>query len=163
MGQYFRLHPITTLSLFDSLIKPILLFSSDFWGCLKLPKNNPIETMYMKFCKALLGVQKQTSNIGTHLELGTVPIMFFGIKNCIKNWHRIHKKKEANSIVLSIHQMASEYNLPWPTLTKHILDNIGIGSGSDIENIQRATLERLKDIYYQDSFKINSANSKLRT
>ena len=68
MGDYFRLHPSTTISLFDSLIKPILLYSSDFWGCLNMPKNNPIENLYMKFCKALLGVQKQTSNVGVLLE-----------------------------------------------------------------------------------------------
>ena len=164
MGHYFRLHPAITLDLFDSLIKPILLYSSDFWGCLKMPQNNPIQNMYMRFCKALLGVQKQTSNIGTHLELGTVPIMFFGVKNCIKNWHRIHNKKEANSILLSIHEMATECNLPWPVLTKQLLDSIGIGSENNTENIQRATLERLKDIYYQESFQeINSVDSKLRT
>ena len=46
MGHYFRLHPAITLSLFDALIKPILLYSSDFWGCLKMPKNNPIENMF---------------------------------------------------------------------------------------------------------------------
>ena len=84
MGHHFRLYPCTTISLFDSLIKPILLYSSDFWGCLKLPKNNPIENLYMTFCKAILGVQKQTSNIGSLLELGAVPIMFFGVKNCLK-------------------------------------------------------------------------------
>jgi len=80
MGHHFRLHPLTTISLFDSLIKPILLYSSDFWGCLKMPNNNPIENMYMKFCKALLGVQKQTSNIGVLFELGAVPIMFLESK-----------------------------------------------------------------------------------
>ena len=164
MGHFFRLYPTITLDLFDSLIKPILLYSSDFWGCLKMPKNNPVENMYMAFCKTLLGVQKQTSNTGTHLELGTIPIMFFGIKNCIKNWHRIHKKKEANSILLSIHEMATECNLPWPVLTKHLLDSIGIGSENNVKNIQRATLERLKDIYHQKGFEeITSASSKLRT
>ena len=164
MGHYFRLHPAITLSLFDSLIKPILLYSSDFWGCLKMPKNNPVENMYTAFCKTILGNQKQTSNTGTHLELGTVPIMFFGIKYCIKNWHRIHNKKEANSILLSIHEMATECNLPWPVLTKHLLDSIGIGSENNVKNIQRATLERLKDIYHQKCFEgITSASSKLRT
>ena len=164
MGHYFRLHPKITLSLFDSLIKPILLYGSDFWGCLKMPKNNPVENMFVKFSKALLGVQKQTSNIGTNLELGAVPIMFYGIKNCIKNWHRIHKKKEANSILLSVHEMAVENNLPWPTLTKQTLDSIGISTENEINNIQRATLEKMKDIYYQNSFEeINSEGSKLRT
>ena len=164
LGFYFRLHPLTTISLFDSLVKPILLYSSDFWGCLNMPKNNPIENMYMTFCKALLGVQKQTSNIGTLLELGAVPIMFFGIKNCIKNWYRIHKKNEANSILLSVHQMATEHGLPWPTLNKHTLDSIGIGSESDVDDIQKATFTKLKENFHQDSFaEINSNTSKLRT
>ena len=164
MGNYFRLHPTTTLSLFDSLIKPILLYGSDVWGCLKMPQNNPIEIMYTKFCKALLGVQKQTSNIGTNLELGVVPIMFFAIKNCIKNWHRIHKEQNANSILLAAHTMAIENNLPWPTLTKQTLDNIGIDTESEIQNIQRETFEKMKDIYFRNSFEeINSQRSKLRT
>ena len=164
MGCHFRLHPSTTISLFDSLIKPILLYSSDFWGCLKMPKNNPIENLYMTFCKALLGVQKQTSHIGILLELGAVPIMFFGVKNCLKNWHRIHKRHEANSILLQVHRIATEHNLPWPVMTKHYLDSIGIGSDSEVNNIHRAAFERLKDIFHQNSFEeINSDHSKLRT
>ena len=103
------------------IVPPI--YSSDFWGCLKLPKNNPIENLYMSFCKTLLGVQKQTTNIGVLLELGAVPIMFFGVKNCLKNWHRIHKKHEANIITLKVHQMATEHNLPWTIVTKHHLDS----------------------------------------
>jgi len=103
-----------------------------------MPKNNPIENLYMTFCKNILGVQKQTSNIGTLLELGAVPIMFFGVKNCLKNWHRIHKKHEANSILLKVHQMATGHNLPWPTVTEHHLDSIGIESDSKVNNIHRA-------------------------
>ena len=127
MGNYFRLHLSTTISLFDSLVKPILLYSSDFWGCLKLPDNNPIENMYMKFCKMLLGVQKQTCNTGVYLELGTFPIMFYGVKNCIKNWFRIHKKENANYLLLKTHKMAIQNNLPWTLMTKESLRKIGIG------------------------------------
>ena len=90
--------------------------------------------------------------------------MFFGIKNCIKNWYRIHKKNEANSILLNVHQMATEHGLPWPILTKHTLDSIGIGSESDIDDIQKSTFEKLKERFHQDSFaEINSNTSKLRT
>ena len=164
MGLHFRLHPFTTMSLFDSLIKPILLYSSDFWGCLKMPNNNPIENMYMKFCKALLGVQKQTSNIGVLLELGAVPIMFYGVKNCIKNWDRIHKKYEANDIVLKIHHMACEFNLPWPLMAKNKLDSVDIAPESDIQNIHVVTFKNLTENFYQESFeKIYSEHSKLRT
>ena len=164
LGIYFRLYPLTTISLFDSLVKPILLYSSDFWGCLHIPKNNPIENMYMTFCKALLGVQKQTSNIGTLLELGAVPIMFYGIKNCLKNWYRIHKKGEANSLLLDIHQMATQHSLPWQILTKHTLESIGIESEGEIDNIQKEVFEKLKEKFHRESFaEINSEQSKLRT
>ena len=42
LGQYFRWNINTTIFLFNALIKPILLYTADFWGCLKIPLNNPI-------------------------------------------------------------------------------------------------------------------------
>ena len=74
MGITFRRTPTITIKLFRSLIEPILLYASDFWGALKLPTNNPIETLFMSFCKQLLGVQKQTMNNGVLLELGLFPL-----------------------------------------------------------------------------------------
>ena len=43
MGEMFYKDVSTTIQLFDALIKPILMYMSDFWGCLKIPKSNPIE------------------------------------------------------------------------------------------------------------------------
>ena len=45
MGTLFQQFPLTSLKLFDTLVRPILLYASDFWGILKLPKNNPIENI----------------------------------------------------------------------------------------------------------------------
>ena len=67
LGEHFRKDIVTTLYLSDSLVKPILLYASDYWGCLKLPRNNPIENLHMKFCKEVLGVQRQTTNVGVLL------------------------------------------------------------------------------------------------
>ena len=89
MGSSFNQDISLVLSLVDALIKPILLYASDFWGCLKLPKNNPIENLHMMMCKQILGVQKQTTNIGVLLELGRIPLNFFATKFAIKNWERI--------------------------------------------------------------------------
>ena len=69
-GPSFNKDILVTIALIDSLIKPTLLYCSDFWGCLKLPKNNPIENLHMMICKQLLGVQKQTTNCSVLLELG---------------------------------------------------------------------------------------------
>ena len=84
MGNSFYSHIKTTLHLLDTLIKPILLYASDFWGCLKPPKNNPIEKMYYMACKHILGVQKQTTNIGVLLELGRIPLQSYAIEAAIK-------------------------------------------------------------------------------
>ena len=67
------------------MVKPILLYLSDFWGSLKLPKINPVEKTHIMFCKQLLGVQKQTSTQGVLLELGMTPLLPYAIKTAIKN------------------------------------------------------------------------------
>ena len=46
LGTSFNQDIMTTLTLVDAMIKPILLYNSDFWGCMKLPKNNPIENLH---------------------------------------------------------------------------------------------------------------------
>ena len=89
LGSSFNQDILSTLSLIDTLIKPILLYASDFWGCFKLPRNNPVETLLLRIYKQLLGVQKQTTDVGVRLELGTVPLSLFSTKLCIKNWNRI--------------------------------------------------------------------------
>ena len=51
LGIQFNRNVQTTLSIPDSLVKPILLYCSNFWGCLKLPKDNPIEKFHHMACK----------------------------------------------------------------------------------------------------------------
>ena len=64
LGLSFNHDTKIFLHLIDSLVKPILLYASDFWGYLKLPKNNPAENPPMMVCKQILGAQKQTTNVG---------------------------------------------------------------------------------------------------
>ena len=164
MGHYFRLHINVTLHLFDSLIKPILLYNSDFWGCLKTPLNNPIENIHIRFCKDLLGVQRQTTNIGVLLELGRVPIMLYGKKNCIKNWGRIHIVGSANKILIWSHLNSLENNLKWTSSVSDCLNQMGIGGGNRDVRIHKPAMKRLSDIFHQEAFAaINRDGSKLRT
>ena len=44
MGEYFNKYPDTTMHLFDALIKPIILYMEDIWGCLSLQKYNSVDT-----------------------------------------------------------------------------------------------------------------------
>ena len=138
MGSLFQHFPNMLLSLFDTLIRPILLYNSDFCGCLKMPNNNPIANTQMKIFKEIIGVKRKTINIGTHLELGTVPLMLFAKKHCIKNWFRIHKEGRANELLLKAHKTAVETSLPWPIAVTSLLNQIGIGTQGGNEVHARA-------------------------
>ena len=59
LGSSFSKNVHLCLSLFDTLIKPILLYACDFWGCFNVKKSNPIENFYMRILKQILGVQRQ--------------------------------------------------------------------------------------------------------
>ena len=108
------------------MVKPILLYTSDFWGILKLPQNNLIENLHHSFCKQLLGVQKQMTNIGMLLELGQVPLTIDAIKNAIKNWVRIASHNKCNEMIIKSHENAILINLNWSTRIKNTLEEIGM-------------------------------------
>ena len=112
MGEAFNQDVRTALNLYESMIKPILTYASDFWGCLKLPKNNPIEVFHMKVLKQILGVQKQTTNLGVLLELGKTTLDLECIKLGVKNWERI-KKGNANTLLKASYKDATVEELPW--------------------------------------------------
>ena len=107
LGPLFRQNIQNSIHLYHRMIKPILLYVSDFWGCLKLPKDNPIERLQNTFCNLLLGVQKHTSTLAILLELGLVPLTLNAIKASVKNWDRIRNKKSNNVLYESFRNKKS--------------------------------------------------------
>ena len=169
LGTLFHRNLTITLKLIDTLIKPILLYASDFWGSLKLPKNNPIENFHHMLCKQILGVQKQTTNIAVLLELGRVPLKFHAYKAATKNWERI-KSKKVNIYVYKSYQNAIEENLPWTNNVKDLLEKNGMLCFyiNTYENkppfIHKKLFQRLSDIFHQEAFStMANEQSKLRT
>ena len=168
LGIFFLRYPSVSLKLFDALVKPILLYASDFWGILKLPNNNPIEHLHHNCCKQILGVQKQTSNIGVLLELGQVPLSLYAIKNAIKNWERIAIKRAANGLVIKGYDNGIIENHVWSNRIKSTLTEIGMMESFQDNKPREKThvkiFQRLCDIFHQNSFaNINTESSKLRT
>ena len=161
LGHLFRRHINITLHLYNTLVRPILLYASDYWGCLKMPTNNPIETAHMRFCKDLLGVQKQTTNLGVLLELGEIPLTVLARNNCIRNFSRITVIKQANTLLTTLAQEIPTNN-SWFHTTQHSLDVTGIGKNND--SICKHLLQRLSDVFYQEAQQdLNRESSKLRT
>ena len=166
LGELFRKCPQVTLKLYKTLVVPILLYASDFWGILKLPQNNPIGNAHISFCKQLLGVQKQTTNVGVLLELGEIPLNLLAKKHAIKNWVRIANNARCNNLIIRSHENAVSQNLTWPKLIENTMSQIGMRVlflRKD-KNSHTQFFNRLKDIFHQESFAdISRENSKLRT
>ncbi len=173
MGDFFRAHIGITIHLFDSLIKPILMYMSDFWGGLPAieERYNPIEKLHFMACKQILGVQKQTTNVGVLLELGRMPLQNFAIKAAIKNWERI-RKGNINDILKNSHTTAIYDNLPWISHIKSILQSHNIDALNLINQsraikhpfIHKIIHKKQCEKFHQNAFEnIKNPENKLRT
>ena len=57
------------LKTYESMIKPIIMFSSEVWGHQMKP-NNDTELSFVKFCKHILGVHRRSVDKAVMSELG---------------------------------------------------------------------------------------------
>ena len=52
-----------------------MLFSSEIWGYELKPDTNAIKNLFNKFCKHILRVHRNTTNLAIQGELGTFPLL----------------------------------------------------------------------------------------
>lgn len=94
------------LKLFDSLVKPILLYGSEIWGatCKNLINGNykkyllenkmKFEIFFSNVCKYILGVKKTASNIGSKAELGVYPLSLTIMQKIINYYTRVNQMED---------------------------------------------------------------------
>ena len=171
LGILFRHNINNTIHLYNYLVKPILTYCSDYWGCLQ-PKNNPIEKIHLMFCKNLLGVRKQTNTEGVLQEIGMTPLAIFALKSVVRNWERI-RQNNANSILIASNMEAHERNLPWTSNIRQIFSKNGmlleyLQKLNETEEVRRGPIaeklnRRLIDQFNQDSFGLINTRSRMKT
>ena len=176
LDDLFRRNITLTIKLFDSLVKPILLYGADFWGCLKhgFSDMNPIEKLNIRLCKHLLGVKRSVSNNACRCELGRLQLYITGFKSTVKNWIRI-LKNDSNSLLRSVYNSNIIMNLNWTTTFSNILSKHGLGylwllPSNNINN--QATMpmntvniihQRIIDCSYQNTLTSVKNQPKMRT
>ena len=122
----------------------------------------------MSFSKDLLGVQRQTTNIGVLMELGQTPLTLHARKNSIKNWERITLHKKANDLIKNSCEWNLQNEQGWIQSVKEYLSSIGLMEIFLNRDVKRTgyikVFNREKDIFIQSSFfEIQKESSKLRT
>ena len=129
MGTCFFRDIQTAFKLFGSLIKPILLYASDFWGFTYVNTNgkSPVDTLHSKFCKWMLGLSKRASSLGALRELERFPISIEGQIHYLNNFVRIIGKKCCNELILKSYSFSVSCNLRLIDQLKSHLNKCGFG------------------------------------
>ncbi len=169
LGSHFHSNILNTIHLFNYMVRPILLYCSDFWGCLKQPKNNPITKLHLSFCKQLLGVRKQTNTSCVLLELGSIPILLHAIKATIKNWERI-RKHDCSKLLTKAYSECIYSNLTWSSSIRDTFSSNGLHYIFSSTQLSRGNqplphnrlFTRLVDQFHQKTFSDIQSSSKLK-
>ena len=80
------------LELFDSMVKPIILYGCEIWG---FGNNEIIERIHLKLCKLLLHLKTSTPDYKVYGELGRYPISNDIKVIMIKFWCKIIMGKQS--------------------------------------------------------------------
>ena len=140
----------TYTTLFDKVIKPIILYSCEIWGkCDKMEENTENigktiwERFHLRACKNIIGAHKRASNIATLAEIGRYPIGIEIHKRMIRYLLRMKNVEEERflySAFLDQQKGKNKIN-NWVTKTKEILDKSGYSFIFKIATDKEKTLE----------------------
>jgi len=153
------------LKLFDSMISPILHYSSCVWGFHKAPD---IEKVHLKFLKQVLNVKQQTSNAAVYGELGRVPLCVIRKGRILKYWFNTLKRPESLQYqFMHMCNVNGTLTNEWTKKLKTLIDNLGFSflwNSDAISNLQvQELVSRVYDDFYQSWFSDLNSQSKLET
>ena len=139
--QHKRLAVAKALQLFDSLIRPIFLYATEFWLPFIIPKKgyesqmnilkfwesfNP-ELINQKMCRLLLSVHRRCSRLAVLGELGRYPVFIPALKHCLKYRHHLDASDSSSIISIAIKDMKNNPQIDcWLTRIEKIKNLLNI-------------------------------------
>ncbi|XP_025099686.1 uncharacterized protein LOC112567141 isoform X3 [Pomacea canaliculata] len=150
----------TQINLFDSCIKPILLYGSEIWAFESL---DMCDRMQLRFLKMLLNVKSSTPTCMVLGELGTFPVSIFAKCRLLCFWYRLYMEHNSGTPKLSVllfHLCNSLADSPlckpsWVSYVRSLLDSLGFstfwkfGCSFSPCNFKNIVMQRLKDQFIQ--------------
>ena len=110
---------------FDTKVKPILLYASEIWG---LHILEHIERVHLLACKRYLGVPVCTPNRMVYGELGRYPLFVDAYVRCLKYWFRLLQMDPSrlpNQAYRMLLNVDANENDCWATNVRDILCKTG--------------------------------------
>ena len=142
--------------IFDTKIKPIILYGSEIWG---VKRYTDVENVHIKFCKIVLNVGKTTWNFAAIAECNRYPKNVDYHYRAVKYWCKLitSDKDRYTSKCYSLmyqHDASGRHN--WASDMRILLCSLGFGytwyqqSVGDVKYFLYIFKERLKDISRQE-------------
>lgn len=95
------IRPTTQLFLFDTYVKPILLYGVGIWGMAK-ESINSIEKVHLKYLKQMLGVKRTTNSDMVYGETGHMPLYVCAHTQMINYFMRLSNMTGQNCLVRKV-------------------------------------------------------------
>ena len=155
------------LKLFDSLVAPILLYSSEVWG---FENTGDLEKVHLKFIKKILNVRRSTPNYMVYGESGRHPLSIQIKIRMISFWRKLLENPNKLSGILyrllfSLHGR-NNFHFKWIEYIKSIFDNIGLSYVWNSQSLLMVTdikgyiKQRLTDSFFHTWYSDMSNSSR---
>ena len=83
----------TKISLFDLMVKPIVLYGAEVWGVYNFKS---IDNLHLRFLRNLLGVKNQTPICAIFGEFGRLPFSVICKQRALKFWCKVMSENHSN-------------------------------------------------------------------
>ena len=94
-GRVLQLPVDIMLEMFNKTVLPIMLYGCEVWG---VGKNDMLDTVFLKFCKFLLGLKSCTPSCMVYGELGCYPVSLTIQIRIISYWLKLASPKKTKSV-----------------------------------------------------------------
>ena len=123
--DYFTRQMLFTI--FDTKVKPVLLYGSEIWG---VRKFDDVEQVHIHFCKVVLNVGKTTRNFAAYGECGRYPLYVDYHCKAIKFWCNLivsEDNKYVSKCYKLLHRHDTSGRRNWASDMRILLSSLGFG------------------------------------
>ena len=148
--------------LFNSLIRPILLYGSDIWGINKAGKET-IDKVFLRYMRCVLGVKCTTSNIITIGECGEMPPSVYADINTLCYAERLKNIPDTaivKQVYLELKQLNENGFKTWVTAVQQTANSYGINKSFSSESAFKKYCKDLVFTEYKKRWKSDLTNTE---
>jgi hypothetical protein len=153
------------VKLFDTMVSPILSYSSEIWG---FHYSSNIENVHIRFLKQQLRVHSRACNTAVYGEFGRYPLYVLRQIRIVKFWLKVSKC--TNSLMYKLMYLQDNrgnYTNNWTKNLIKLFNNIGLGYLWEMRNYENISIDtitrRIYDTYLHKWFSDLESFSKLQT